>query len=60
MRTMGQTNSSRFIPPLQYTIEVKNVAMSKANKIKLNNGMEVIDFTTFSSAKFFCSYVNIP
>jgi hypothetical protein len=35
MRKMDQTNSSRFITPLQYKIEVKNVVMSKAYKIKL-------------------------
>jgi hypothetical protein len=27
MRTMDQTNSSRFIPPLQYNLEVKNVCL---------------------------------
>jgi hypothetical protein len=25
MRTTGQTNSTRFVPPLQYNLEVKNV-----------------------------------
>jgi hypothetical protein len=34
MRTIGETNASRFIPPLQYHIDVKNVVMSKAYKIK--------------------------